>query len=62
MSQSLGSHMLAAKVNWIACIMAEGVLSREFRDFIVSVGDDYTPPKVLADVDIIQVIDFALMV
>ena len=54
--------MLSARVNWIACIMAEGVLSREFRDFIVSVGDDYTPPKVLADVDIIQVIDFALMV
>ena len=42
--------------------MAEGALSREFRDFIASVGADYTPAKVLADEDIIQVIAFALMV
>ena len=49
---SVGS---SARSNFDFCIMTEGALSREFHDFIVSVGDDYKPPKVIANDDVLLV-------
>ena len=46
---------MSAKDNYVCIIMAAGVLSREFADFIASAGEDYTPPKTIDQQDVLAV-------
>ena len=47
-------HM-SAKDNYVCIIMAAGVLSRDFAEFIASAGEDYTPPKTIDQQDVLAV-------